>query len=101
MRSQWEAHSSEKLFSRNKNWFCQSNLEEQRKGLACHSCTKSKGNAYVVLGEGSEKNAEKKVTLFWFMNSSMGKPGKLDHLHWVYHFTVPFQMQNPSDDTEN
>ena len=30
VRSQWEASSSEKLFSEN-NWFCQSNLEEQRK----------------------------------------------------------------------
>ena len=29
-RSQWEANPSKKLFSEN-NWFCQSNLEEQRK----------------------------------------------------------------------
>ena len=28
-----EASSSKKLFSENKNWFCQSNLEEQRKSF--------------------------------------------------------------------
>ena len=31
VRSQWEASSSQKLLSENKNWFCQPNLEEQRK----------------------------------------------------------------------
>ena len=33
--------------------------------------------------------AEKKVTLSWLMNSNMVKPEKFDHLHLVYHFTVP------------
>ena len=33
--------------------------------------------------------AEKKVTLWWLMNSSMVKPEKFGHLHLVYHFTIP------------
>ena len=33
--------------------------------------------------------AEKKVTLYWLMNSNMVKPEKFGHLHLVYHFTVP------------
>ena len=34
---------------------------------------------------------EKKVTLSRLMNSNMVKPEKLDHLHLVYHFTVPLK----------
>ena len=33
--------------------------------------------------------AKKKVTLQWLMNSNMVKPEKFDHLHLVYHFTIP------------
>ena len=33
--------------------------------------------------------AEKKVTLSWLMNSNIVKAEKCDHLHLVYHFTVP------------
>ena len=33
--------------------------------------------------------AETKVTLKWIMNSNMVKPEKVDHLHLLYHFTVP------------
>ena len=32
--------------------------------------------------------AEKKVTLWWLMNSNIVKPGKFGHLHLVYHFTI-------------
>ena len=35
----------------------------------------------------------KKKVNFWLMNSNMVKPEKFDHLHLVYHFTVPL-MQN-------
>ena len=33
--------------------------------------------------------AERNVTLSWLINSNMVKPEKFDHLHLVYHFTVP------------
>ena len=36
--------------------------------------------------------AEKKVTLSWLMHSNMVKPEKIDHLHIVYHFTVPLKQ---------
>ena len=36
--------------------------------------------------------AEGKVTLLWLMNSNMVKPEKFDHLHLVYHFTVPLSI---------
>ena len=31
---------------------------------------------------------EKKVTLWWLMNSNIVKPGKFGHLNLVYHFTI-------------
>ena len=35
--------------------------------------------------------AEKKLTLSRLVNSDMIKPEKFDHLHLVYHFTVPLK----------
>ena len=36
--------------------------------------------------------SEEKLTLSWLLNSNMVKPEKLDHLHLVYHFTVPLKF---------
>ena len=36
--------------------------------------------------------AEGKWTLLWLMNSNMVKPEQFDHLHLVYHFTVPLSL---------
>ena len=36
--------------------------------------------------------AEEKWTLLWLMNSNMVKPEQFDHLHLVYHFTVPLSI---------
>ena len=35
--------------------------------------------------------AEKKVILWWLMNSNMVKPEKFGHLHLVYHFKIPLR----------
>ena len=37
--------------------------------------------------------AEKKVIFSWLMNWNMVTPEKFDHLHLVYHFTVPLRHQ--------
>ena len=33
--------------------------------------------------------AEKKITLYVFMNSNTIRPEKFDHFHLVYHLTIP------------
>ena len=65
------------------------------------SNTKSKGSTHDLHGEGSGKNLEmfllrkrKKVTLPRLMNSNMIKPEKSDHLHLVYHITVPLNIKD-------
>ena len=60
------------------------------------SLTRSRGEARTIHWQRNwEKSgdvlAEKKVTLYWFMNSNMVKPGLFDHLHLVYYFTVPLR----------
>ena len=68
------------------------------------SNARSKKSAHVLLGEGSGKIscwekgnfmghvlAEKKVTLWWLMNSNMVKPEQFDHLHLVYHSKIPLR----------
>ena len=54
---------------------------------------KSKGSTRFTWWAKWEKfgdvHAEKKVTFSWLMNSNMVKLEKFDHLHLVYHFTVP------------
>ena len=61
------------------------------------SNTKLKGSANVSLEKGNGKNLEmflvrKTVILSWLKNSKMVKPGKFDHLHLVFHFTVPLSI---------
>ena len=58
--------------------------------FSCLSLMQSQREAHMFyLVRKWEKFAEQKVTLSWLMNSGMVKPEKFDHLHLVYHFTVP------------
>ena len=43
-------------------------------------------------GKFGDALAEKKVILSWLINLNMVKPEKFDHLHFAYHFTVPFML---------
>ena len=45
------------------------------------------------VGKFGDVLAEKKVTFLWLVNSNMVKPENSDHLHLVYHFTVPLCMK--------
>ena len=73
------------------------------------SNARSKKSAHVLLGAGSGKIsswekgnfmghvlAEKKVTLWWLMNSNMVKPEKFGYPHLVYHFTVTLICCGPT-----
>ena len=58
---------------------------------------KSEGSAQVFLSEGSGKNLEmfllKEGNFIMINESNMVKPEKFDHLHLVYHFTVPLNRK--------
>ena len=58
---------------------------------------KSEGSTQVFLCEGSGKNLEmfllKKGNFIMINKSNMVKPEKFDHLHLVYHFTVPLNRK--------
>ena len=41
------------------------------------------------VGKFGDVPAKRKVTLLWLMNSNMVKLEQFDHLHLVYHLTVP------------
>ena len=54
---------------------------------------KSEGSAQVFLSEGSGKNLVKEGNFIMINESNMVKPEKFDHLHLVYHFTVPLNRK--------
>ena len=67
---------------------------DNRKYFLGRSLTQNRGDEHIIymvreVGKFGDVLAEKKVTLSWLMNSNMVKPEKFDHLHLVYHFTVP------------
>ena len=59
--------------------------------LSCQAPFKLANCPRGILEKFGDVLAKKKVTLSWLMNSNMVKPEEFDHLHLVYHFTVPLR----------
>ena len=71
---------------------------DNRKYFLGLSLTRMEGKCTCFTWEGKWEKfgnaiAQKKVTLYWLVNSDMVKPEKFEYLDLVYHFTVPLMRK--------